>query len=468
MEKIIEAFEFDRTQEEKSFQELSDEGRVRFITFHQSFSYEEFVEGLRPVTSSPEEEPAAESGNNLKYDVRPGILLQIANKAVISQLQKEFTEDEFKNVGENNTIWKVSLGSRGRDEDVYQECIENGHIAIGWLGEEDLTGWDKGQIFEALKGGNTEWPDNPTNDADSINKFVNEMQIGDIDLIFASVSSIRAIGVVEGGYSWDQSFRYPHLRKARWLRVFEQPVDILSFNGGKRLTMKTIYELSRLKFSDIKEMLEAGTTEPAKEEKQAVPYFLIIDEINRGNISKIFGELITLVEKDKRDKVKVQLPYSQKQFALPSNLYLIGTMNTADRSIAILDTALRRRFVFKELEPDAEVIRRDNPLLEEEGEKGIDLAALLEKINARITDKLDRDHRIGHSYFLNVYNIKQFRIVWYYQAIPLLMEYFYNDGETIASIITEAFIEKNTSQVRWINSDEDFKQALLMGKERSI
>ena len=457
--KIVEAFEFDRAKEEKTFQELNEEGRVRFVTFHQSFSYEEFVEGLRPVTTAKEELQNGEQGSSLKYKVQPGILRQIANKAVISQLQKEFTRNEFKNVGESNTVWKVSLGSRGKEEDVYKDCIDTNTIAIGWLPDQDLEGWHKQRIYKSLKDENSSWSENPTNDSDSINKFINEIQVGDVVVIFASITSIRAIGIVEGEYYWDKSkdSHYPHRRQVTWLRTFEKPIDILRYNGNVRLTMKTVYELTRIKFSDIKEMLELGEDENSKTESEALPHFLVIDEINRGNISKIFGELITLVEKDKRDKVKVQLPYSQSIFSLPSNLYLIGTMNTADRSIAILDTALRRRFVFKELEPNAEVIRNDNPIIEDD----IDLALLLEKLNERITQKIDRDHRIGHSYFLNVYDLNQLRIVWYYQIMPLLMEYFYNDGEAIASIVSSAFIDKNTSQLKWITSDEEFKQAIL-------
>lgn len=458
VEKIIEAFEFDRTNEAKTFQTLSEEGRVRFVTFHQSFSYEEFVEGLRPVTTA--EEDFKEGGDvNLKYVVQPGILRQIANKAVISQLQKEFKKDEFRNLNESSAIWKVSLGARGKEESVYKDCISSETIAIGWLAEHNLESWDKRKIYEKLKTEDTNWSENPTNDADSINKFVNEIQIGDIVLIFASVTTIRAIGVVEGDYFWDKSksYGYPHRRKVTWLRTYETPIDIFHYNGNKGLAMKTVYELSRIKFSDIKEMLTMKDDNDSQTESEALPHFLVIDEINRGNISKIFGELITLVEKDKRDKVKLHLPYSQSIFSLPSNLYLIGTMNTADRSIAILDTALRRRFVFKELEPNSEIIRNDNPIIEDD----IDLARLLDAINEQIAQKVDRDHRIGHSYFLNIYDLNQLKIVWYYQILPLLMEYFYNDGEAIADVVTDAFIDRKTSQIKWISSDSEFKNAIL-------
>lgn len=163
-------------------------------------------------------------------------------------------------------------------------------------------------------------------------------------------------------------------------------------------------------------------------------FYIVIDEINRGNISKIFGELITLLEKDKRlggeNPLIVTLPYSGEPFAVPPNLYIIGTMNTADRSIALLDVALRRRFAFIEVEPDPEKLQ--NKVIE-----GINLAELLKTLNDRITAVKDRDHRIGHSYFLNANDLETLHQVWYYEILPLLMEYFYNDWETIRWVLNE-------------------------------
>src|SRR5690606_28264754 len=160
-------------------------------------------------------------------------------------------------------------------------------------------------------------------------------------------------------------------------------------------------------------------------------YVIIIDEINRGNISKIFGELITLIEKDKREAfshsagqisetLRVTLPYSQAEFSVPDNLYIIGTMNTADRSIESLDSALRRRFLFEEMVPRPDLIgeiRRAKGL----GEKveGIDLCQLLTTINSRVERLLDRDHTIGHSYFLDCIGLEELRIVFYTNIIPL-------------------------------------------------
>lgn len=175
------------------------------------------------------------------------------------------------------------------------------------------------------------------------------------------------------------------------------------------------------------------------------PYVLIIDEINRGNVAAIFGELITLLESSKRlgqsEALSVTLPYSKESFGVPPNLYIIGTMNTADRSVEALDTALRRRFVFREMLPDAttlshiQLIFEDNSILV--------LSDLLHKINHRISSLLGRDQQIGHTYFLEVGNWQKLNAVFYDHIIPLLQEYFYGDYGKIGLILGEGFIQKS-------------------------
>ena len=203
-------------------------------------------------------------------------------------------------------------------------------------------------------------------------------------------------------------------------------------------------------------------------------YVLIIDEINRGNISKIFGELITLIEEDKRagedNALTVTLPYSGDQFSVPNNLYIIGTMNTSDRSIASVDIALRRRFKFVEMMPNISELSKNKKY---NGE--ISLEKLLDNINKKITILLDRDHQIGHSYSIEVENIEDLKDVWFNEIIPLLNEYFYNDFEKLKLIIPD-FIEEikdnpfrnnsdyNETYYEFIKEDsvkiEDFKEYL--------
>lgn len=165
-------------------------------------------------------------------------------------------------------------------------------------------------------------------------------------------------------------------------------------------------------------------------------YLLVIDEINRANIAKVFGELITLIEDDKRldeeHEISVQLPYSKETFGVPENLLILGTMNTADRSIALLDIALRRRFTFVEQMP--------NPSLLEMVE-GVDLGVLLDRLNRRITVLLGRDYQIGHSYLMDIDSLETLHFAWYRKIMPLLQEYFYNDWERLRAVVGNRFIK---------------------------
>lgn len=168
-------------------------------------------------------------------------------------------------------------------------------------------------------------------------------------------------------------------------------------------------------------------------------YAIFIDEINRGNVSAIFGELITLIETDKRqgakNKLSIKLPYSKKDFSVPSNLDIYGTMNTADRSVEALDTALRRRFEFKEMMPDYKVIKHEEV-------EGIQLAKVLKVINKRIELLIDRDHTIGHSYFVGVNTTKKLAKAFNNKIVPLLQEYFYGDYGKIGLVLGNGFVEK--------------------------
>ena len=175
-------------------------------------------------------------------------------------------------------------------------------------------------------------------------------------------------------------------------------------------------------------------------------FVLIIDEINRGNIAKIFGELITLIEDSRRsgqhDETFATLPYSQQPFSVPSNLYLIGTMNTADRSIQLLDTALRRRFTFRECmpEPDHDQIHTNID--------GVNCRDLLRSINERIALLLDREHQIGHTYFLNVDSLDKLASVFRDSVFPLLQEYFFDDWPKIRAVLANnAFVVESTPKL---------------------
>lgn len=181
----------------------------------------------------------------------------------------------------------------------------------------------------------------------------------------------------------------------------------------------------------------------AKAEKdKSKNYVMIIDEINRGNVANIFGELISLIEDDKRlgasEELRAELPYSHTAFSVPKNVYIIGTMNTADRSVEALDSALRRRFTFKEMMPKAELVPEEN-----------NVRNIFEIINQRIEVLKDREHQIGHSYFMGVKNNEDLKAVFYDKIIPLLQEYFYGDYEKIQLVLGEGFVKKESESVKF-------------------
>ena len=216
--------------------------------------------------------------------------------------------------------------------------------------------------------------------------------------------------------------------------TFHQSYSYEDFVEGIRPTLATKDSEDN---KDLKYTIHSGIfkkiCERARNDKDK-NYVLIIDEINRGNISKIFGELITLLEPSKRlgetEELKIRLPYSGEEFGVPKNLYILGTMNTADRSIALLDIALRRRFNFIEMPPKYNLLKTINC---KEGE--INLQDLLKAINTRIEFLLDKDHLIGHSYFINIKTFEDLKEVFKNSIMPLLQEYFYDDFEKIKFVL---------------------------------
>lgn len=340
---IIDGVEYkDVTDEEYTelknrFDELKQKGQIEFVTFHQSYSYEEFVEGIKPNLDN----------ENLGYKLEDGIFKQICYKAKLTtQTEKDF------------------------DEVYNQFILENKNI-------------EKPLILETPSGSEFGIKFNSKNN---------------IKIYTGENFDKNTVGVITKEYLQEEIFK----------------------NGRK------CYVEAILNYLNEKYQLNSYSI------KNNEPYILIIDEINRGDVSKIFGELITLIEEDKRLDNKYQmettLPYSKEQFGVPNNLYIIGTMNTADRSIALLDTALRRRFDFEEIMPRPE-------LLAGKVVAGINLEQLLKRINQRVTEKYDRDHQIGHSYLMGVETEKDLERAYKNRILPLLNEYFYNDTKTVSQIL---------------------------------
>src|SRR5690554_140544 len=257
--RIVECFEmFSNNGKYINFSEIENEGRVKFVTFHQAYSYEEFIEGIRPQLDNGSAADNEEQ-TELSYKIEDGILKQLANSASRQYIKKsEVEEPGLEQLSDASRIWKVSLGSRNDGQYIYEDCKESSEIGIGEIGGQTLAGKSYDEIFNQLieTERDKDGP-KPTNDASSTNILVNEMSIGDIVLIYNGPETIRDIKIITDDYSYDEKKinMYPHRRKVKWLKEFETPADIFSYNGNKRLTLKTIYELSRLNFSDIKKLI---------------------------------------------------------------------------------------------------------------------------------------------------------------------------------------------------------------------
>ena len=286
--------------------------------------------------------------------------------------------------------------------------------------------------------------------------------MGDIVLCIRSVTEVQAVGVVTGEYFYQQeppselaAPHYQHVLPVKWLAT-DLEFSILPHNGNTSFTQQSVYELKRISWTDLRAALKAAGTDilgPATSGNPPEPYVLIIDEINRGNISRVFGELITLIETSKRagreEALQVQLPYSKRLFSVPDNVYIIGTMNTADRSLATLDNALRRRFRFEEMPPKPE-------LLDDLTVDGINVGKLLRVMNERIEVLFDRDHCLGHAYLLPLKaepTLAKLAEIFRAEIIPLLQEYFFEDWQKIAWVLNDPRKDKNHQFVRKVETN---------------
>ncbi|HBD9177177.1 TPA: AAA family ATPase, partial [Campylobacter jejuni] len=338
-EKIQIPSEDDRINRKKLFDEYVKNGQIVFTTFHQSYGYEEFIEGIKPRIDSEE------NSKEIKYEIKDGIFKELCEKALENR-------DSIKNFNFYIDKLKEKAKIDDNNPEKYFE-LPNTKYSIQYRNGKTFR-----IKFDDMSKNHKDYPVS----IDNIEKLY---KTSNIDEIYNSVY-VRAI-------------------------------------------------LNYLKSQGLEDYKE-------KDEKTNLPYIIIIDEINRGNVSKIFGELITLIEPSKRigekEELKVILPYSKKEFGVPKNVYIIGTMNTADRSITSLDTALRRRFEFIEMMPDVSKLSMDC--------EGINLQELLKAINTRIEYLLDREKTIGHAFFIGVENLNDLKSIFQNKIIPLLQEYFYN------------------------------------------
>jgi len=417
--------EFYETKLLPMYNKYRDDGRIEFITFHQSYSYEEFVEGIKPQIS----EWGLTEGDDVKYIGKDGIFKIICKNARQIRTDKKSNKIDFT----KTRIFKMSLGANCDGEDIYNYCLNNNVVALGWGGDEDFSNCNTASDFKKV--------DN-TWGAKAVEIFKNWMRIGDIILISNGTSNIKAIAQITGNYEYhnDTEIKYCQFRNVNWLysgedipvsKFYDKKLSKQAINGFYSATKEGQQDYNSTINTNILNEIITGNINEIEEQ----PYVLIIDEINRGNISKIFGELITLIEEDKRGKWKTKLPYSQEPFFVPDNLWIIGTMNTADRSIATIDIALRRRFKFIEMMPDSNLV--DVTI-----EKSINLKDLMEELNNRISVLIDRDHQIGHAYFMHIDTLDELKDAWFDKILPLLNEYFYGDWHKLKLVVGEFIDEK--------------------------
>jgi 5-methylcytosine-specific restriction endonuclease McrBC GTP-binding regulatory subunit McrB len=395
------------------FREKQAQGQIEFVTFHQAYGYEEFVEGLRPVLDS-------DAGNEVKYELHDGIFKRIALRAAAKGF---IIKDEEASL---DSLWVKLLKNIGETEDRVVESISG-----------------KKYIMRITSRGSVRvHPCEETEDG--------TISVNDESFQTASKEFVRPV--------WENRKELgPEPEKLTSNMTTQFFAQQFGGGGGHHYTAiwivyREIYHLSRSasmkqqQLSDVKIRVQKALDQPGAGgasfnfSTTTLQYVLIIDEINRGNISKILGEMITLLEPDKRigtpGELKLPLSYSPAhRFAIPPNLHIIGTMNTADRSIALMDVALRRRFTFEELMPNSSIIRQ---ILEKTvtDTKFIDLVVdVFEVLNHRIRFVYDRDHQLGHAYFLDVRNFVDLRQVFIDRIIPLLQEYFYGAWDKICLVL---------------------------------
>ncbi|WP_249161253.1 AAA family ATPase [Bradyrhizobium manausense] len=561
----LEANRSNRTALKRRFDELSSDGEVRFVTFHQSFSYEDFVEGLRADH---------DADGQIRYAVEDGIFKILCDTAAAKVTQQATAPVSI----EGRRIWKMSLGNTlASDAYIYDECVENNYILLGYGGDTDFTGCkSRDEVFDrSQKAGKSDEADSYAITA--VTNFLLKMKKGDLVVVSDGNTKFRAIAEVTGDYrqiarepQGDGDDKYGQCRNVKWLRVYSPslPYEQLMQNQFSQMTLYELksHSIDRTKLAGLlsntgnhastiasaaqafrigdtfgsgyevvyasrdvlelikpnkkrlpigmslirdladcvrdgkltvanirqKEVFEKmpgsllepylvngyenilsvlverylGFASPTSVDAPAVsrPKVLIIDEINRGNVSKIFGELITLIEpskrKDAEEALEVILPYSKSRFSVPANVHIIGTMNTADRSLTSLDIALRRRFHFREMLPRPDLLREIEL-------QGLNVGQMLSVMNERIEVLLDRDHRLGHAYFLPLREDKSIELlgsIFRQQIIPLLQEYFFDDWERIQIVLNDS---RKAPENRFLHKP-DVNISALFGDDVSV
>ncbi|HOY14252.1 MAG TPA: AAA family ATPase [Saprospiraceae bacterium] len=394
----------ERGSVKKRFDRYLDDGQIVYCTFHQSLSYEDFIEGLKPI------EPASED-EELTYAVEDGIFKRLCTEAAFSFVQMKI------NTGSERILDFSS--EYDRFVDAVNERFSKGERI-------ELESRSGGNVYiESISQKNNIW----VSHIDGKRRYtVSKKRLSKISQAFPELNEVTNINdQFRAEIGGSNSSAYWAVLNA----IRKQPDEVISKDT------KTISE-KEYSYDDKKEIIQSLNNDDYKIENPK-KFVLIIDEINRGNVSQIFGELITLIEDDKRlgkeEALKAKLPYSKDSFGVPCNISIIGTMNTADRSVEALDTALRRRFSFVPMAPKPEELKITAD--------DINLPEILRVLNNRLSVLKDSDHTLGHAWLWNVSDLNSLKIVFRDKILPLLQEYFYNDYEKLGLVLGDAFFQKH-------------------------
>lgn len=438
---IIDGFYPEDVKEIKNrFNYYKSLGQISAVTFHDSFKYDDFIEGLKLTISE-------ENKTKTEYKVTNGLFKEICNLANVD-IQKDTNPIDLSNNKERFRFFKLSLGttSQEKDDKTLHYCFDNNMISLDMLGGidysiiEDTEDWDlaKEELEKAyLYDGHDD--DKKRLGIQSIFYFKNYMKTNDIVFISNDNKYIIGVARLTGRYEFRDipGIRYYHFRKVEWI-VKDCSIPIEKIYKIK-FSELPIYELNRrnLIVDNILKIM-------GPEDQRKKNHVFIIDEINKGDIYKIFGEAITLIEPSKRlgadEELKLKLPHSGEEFGVPKNLYIIGTMNPSEKEID-LDKNIRRRFEFIYLDINYSILdfEIDN----------INIGNLLKKINDRIEYLLSKDYLIGHSYFFDLKARPSFELlksIFEFKILPLLEYSFKNDYEKISLVLGDQNKKKESSK----------------------
>jgi hypothetical protein len=401
--KILAEVRADRAIVKDRFDQYVEKGQIVFCTFHQSLSYEDFIEGIKPVEPNEEEDE-----RELTYAVEDGLFKRLCTEAAFSfvtlnptsdiETVLDFSSDYDRFIDSVNERFskgeKVELEAKNGGNVCVFNISSNNNIWVKHINGERKYTVSKNRLSKLAQA----FPD--LKDVVNINdEFRAEIGGSNSSAYWAVLNAIR------------------------------QQSPVFSAKGKSVSAKEYTYE-------DKKAIIKTLKNEDYKSDNPK-KFVLIVDEINRGNVSQIFGELITLIEDDKRlgkeESLSAKLPYSKHYFGVPPNVFIIGTMNTADRSVEALDTALRRRFSFVPMSPKPEELKPTTD--------GINLTGILRVLNNRLTILKDSDHTIGHAWLWNVTDIEVLKIAFRDKILPLLQEYFYNDFEKLGLVLGDRFFK---------------------------